>query len=132
MNREEINRWLKSFTGDTNNAIAERIGRESGNFSRLLTRNGLTANLVLEIADAYGKDPVEALKSASIIPTDAGDTIEARLELAIETLKSIKEEIVNTKVEQAFDNVAHLLYNDRAVADSSTEEREGNIDNYIP
>ena len=75
---------------------------------------------------------MEALKSASIIPTDAGDTIEARLELAIETLKSIKEEIVNTKVEQAFDNVAHLLYNDRAVADSSTEEREGNIDNYIP
>lgn len=86
-------------------AIAKTIGTDPSSFDKKV-KNRITADLVIEIAKAVGKDPIEGLRLAGMIPDERARNIETLLDEAVSLLQEAK------RLSAAQSNVVPMWQND--------------------
>ena len=128
--------WVKNATGDSIRAVARKLGINEGNFNGKVN-TGLTAELVMRVADAYGISRVQALIDTGHLPPreahqETAEEIAARIERDVRTLAEMageKSNIVQFRPRREYDPTQGIP-ND-AVADSSPDT-EGDLDDLDP
>ena len=86
--------WYEETVGDdTTNGVATKAGLVTTTLARQLDKGRLTPETVVAIADAYGRDVLDALVSASLITREQIRRHGARAALADATDQEIAEEV---------------------------------------
>lgn len=99
---------LKQLTdAESIRQIALALGQDPSSFDKKIKRN-LSADLVIEIAQAYGIDPVNALKQTGHISGQAEVSVNEKLAQAVALIQQVQNEIK----EQRASNVHQLRNND--------------------
>ena len=82
--------WLKTVTSDSQRAVARVLNIDHAQINRELTR-GLDADRVIQIAYAYGADPVRALQDTGHLHfSSSGKTIDALLDQVLHLAEEAK------------------------------------------
>lgn len=115
--------WVKEFTGDSLRGVARKLGLGASNLQRQL-KAYLPADRVIEIANAYGKDPVRALKETGHIKDVQPLTPSELIEQAQELLTQAHRQLETPAFDIQDFNVRRSDYD--LVADNSPTERGGN------
>lgn len=97
--------FIREWTGMSIYAIAKTIGTDPSSFDKKV-KNRITADLVIEIAKAVGKDPIEGLRLAGMIPDERARNIETLLDEAVSLLQEAK------RLSAAQSNVVPMWQND--------------------
>lgn len=66
--------WVRRYTGTSIRQVALKLGLNPSSFDRRV-KNGLTADLIIDIAQAFDRDPVAALRIAGMISGTTEETI---------------------------------------------------------
>lgn len=119
--------WMLDYTGDSLRGVTRRLGIKGASNLGKQARIYLSADRVIEIANAYGKDPIEALRQTEHI-NPAGEstdkTVVQLIDEAIDTLQSAKAKTADSGPETG--HVDQSRYS--LVADTSPEETEEEVD----
>ena len=128
--------WVRNATGDSIRAVARKLGINEGNFNGKVNA-GLTAELVMRVADAYGLSRVQSLIDTGHLPPreahqETAEEIAARIKRDVRTLAEMAENnsnIIPLRPRREYDPTQGIP--DDAVADSSPDT-EGDLDDIDP
>lgn len=96
--------WMLDYTGDSLRGIARKLGVKGASNLSKQARIYLSADRVIEIAHAYGKDPIEALRQTGHIKP-AGKAVD---KTAAQLIDEAIDPLQSAKASTTLDIYAHL------------------------